>query len=975
MELLDYIPTPISAVKDRFAEAKRDPTMMVKATLETVEEITKGKGMLVDASNPAVMLLEFAAIESASCTQESLALLRKQYPFLAMNEEDLYLHMSDEDFLNRFATPPSPGKFLIAIEMNSLINSAVYDETENARKAIIPRDTTIEVDGVCFTLLYPIVIRYYENGTLKISYDPSITNPVYTLKNTILDPVIRQGSSLERWIFFELSAPQVKVESSYFMIDKTYNFRQEIAISDHFYYARVFYKNEQTQGSWLEIGTTHTDQVFDIMKPTAVLKIGTGQVVVEVPVIYTTTGALSGELRVDVYTTKGALSMNLRNYRPDAFVVTMKAIDEKRDLNPYTQAMETISFNAQSLEMVTGGSNPINFESLREQVIYNAVGPQNIPITNVQLEARGEMDGFEIVKNIDILTNRIFLATRRLPAPSQAKLITAANIGMVTYGTDTSDLMSHYKTIVNGHRITIRSKAIWLNQNSRLSLVKRSDLDALQAMGQTAMVSKINTEQYFYTPFYYVLDAEGDEFEIRSYALDQPYAKDQNFVRQNETLQLSVNTGEYQLKKVDSGYELRIKTRSDAYYLQMEDSQVGAQLAFHPKNETAYAYINGVQESVSETTGRVFRFDIKTNHDVDSQNLICITNATVQGITDYKAYIDLETVFEILHYTTSIVEQYRPDETDQLLGKFMLPAGVAGNTHERLTLHLGDALKNLWRRSRSYMTDKIYRRHTVDVPRLYTEDVFDKDPVTGSIFTVVDDEVIYRYLHRAGDPMLTVDGEVVYQYREGDVVLDEHGMPVIDIFATTGREMDLLVVDGRYLFSDDAATASYRDEIETTLVGWITNNVAELQQNLLDRSMIFFYPKTTLGVIQVLTENNGQDYLSAEQSFTVDLYVPYAIYNDLSIRETLRLSTVATLDQAIGKQVINMTQVRESLKKLYGESVTAFNITGLGGDRNYQHIEVASEQNKLCLKKQLVVQPVKSMIVEDAVVVSFKVIK
>ena len=974
MDLTNYTPTAISEIKDRFDEAKHNPTMLVKTALETLEEITNSEAVLVDPTNPAVMLMEMAAVQTANCVQENIALLRKQYPALAMDDEDLYLHMSDEDYLNRFSTPVPPVKITFAMLLEDFIREAVYDSSEKSNKLIFPRDTTISVDGVVFSTLYPIVLRRYENGVIQISYDSDITNPIYTLKNTIIEPTVRAGSTQENWLFFTVECLQVKDQTEYFTIDRTYNFRKEITFDDSFYYARVFYKNNSTSNLWVEINTTHTDQVFDVTKPTAVLKVLDNSLVVEIPVIYTTTQALVGELRVDVYTTKGSISMNLANYRQEMFEVELKAIDSARDISQYTTAMGAISYYAFSLETIVGGTNPLTFEELRERVIYNSIGPQQLPITNVQLEAEANNNGFDIVREIDVLTNRIFLATRKLPTPAQKKLITPANIGIVSYTTDTNDIRDHHKAIFNGDRITLKSKAIWKNNNGKLEIVSQDVINQINALGQTAMVSHINENQYFYTPFYYILDASGDEFEIRSYALDLPYGKDQNFIRQNHTLQLLVNTGSYTMKKTLTGFSFWITTYSGNFYKKLEDSQVGIQMAFYPEGELTYAYINGVLESKNAEGERVYRFDIETNYDIDEDDRLCITNATIQGITEAKVWINLETDFEFLHWTTSLTDLYKPDNTDYILGKFMLPAGAAGNSHERITLHLGDTLKNLWKRSRSYLKEPLYKRYDVNIPLLYEADQYEKDPVTGSIFSIVNGEVVYNIIHKRGDPVLTDSGDPVYKYLIGDIVLDEENNPVLEVSNKTGREMDLLVVDARYIFADDPATIAYVDEIDDTLTSWITKDVAFLQDRLLDQTAIYFYPKTTLGVIQVYTENNGQDYLDAEQSFEVDLYVKYSIYQDESIRETLKKTTVQTLDNYISKQNINMTEIRDKLKSIYGDSVSAFTIKGLGGSKDYQVIKVASEKNKLCLKKNLIIQADKTMFVEDAVEVSFKVV-
>lgn len=969
MNLSDYKPTPLSELLTRFDRAKYDSSYLVKTSIETIEEITQGKAVLVDATTPAVMLLEMSASQAAVCVLENLALLRRQYPVLAVTEDELYHHMSDEDYLNRFALP-AEAEFIFMLQVQDILREAVYDSSVQAYRLTLPRETTIVVDGVSFMTLYPVSILRYDNGALQVSYDTDQLSPLMPLNNTIIDYAVRKGTEQEDWLFFSLKAKQLAIQTSYHVIDRTYSFKKTIAISDDFHHATIYYQNNTTNGAWVELATTHTDQVFDIETPTAVLQVRENEVDIRLPVIYTTTGQLSGQLRVDLYTTKGKMSMNLQNYRPDTFSVTLRAVDETRDLNAATRAMGGVSFYVYSQTLVEGGRAPLDFESLRQRVISNTVGPQVLPITSAQIATELENNGFDLFKNIDVLTNRVFLATRSLPTPSNRRLVTAANIGIVTYAGTLDQLIQHPNVVNNGDRITIRSKTLWQNQNGSLSLLDPTEQQQLYAMTQTAMVAQINSRQYVYTPFYYVLDATQDEFSLRAYSLDQPKAKNLNFVRQNQTLQLFVNTASYQLTKTLSGYALRIQTKSGNFYKSVGNNEVGVQLGFYPHGENTLVYLQGALERTLEDGERVFRFDLMTSHDIDQDDLLCITNARVQGVESYNAWINLESTFHLLHYTTSLSTGFLPDLTDQLIGKFLLPAGAVGNSHEQLTLTLGYALSNLWTRSRSYKLDTVYRRHLVDVPQLWETTVYDPDPATGAIFDIVDGELQYRILHEAGTPVIE-NGQPVYKYRAGDVLLDEQGLPVEDRNVTLGREVDLVMVDGRYYFANDSATVAYRDEIEATLVDWITDEIQDFQDRLLEKTRIYFYPKTTLGLVQVYTENNGVDHVTAEQTFRVNLYVPQDVYRDTEIRERLSALTIQVLDEHISKTTINLNDIVDQLKTLYGRSVRAFNVSGLGGSRNYQMLNIASERNKLCLKKELVIQPDKSLIVKDAVNIEF----
>ncbi len=970
----DFKRTPLAEISSRLNEARYDPTILIKRQIETMEDLTNGQAIIMDPTTPAITLLEMSACMAANNLQETIGMLRAQYPVLAETTEDLYRHMSDDDYLNRFASA-STAKMTFGFLLSDIKTKLVYASTEKAYKAIIPRDSRFTVDGVTFTLLYPVVIRRYETGAIQIAYDGAIDNPLSELRGAVITPTIRRSPQRDEWLFFTVDVLQVAYATTHFTLEKTYNFKKTIVHSDQFYYGRAFYRNARTSGAWVEMKTTHTDQVFDGSTPTLIFKVQDQKVQIEIPIIYFSNGTMTGELRVDIYSTKGALSMNLRNYSHNDITVDLTPIDQTRDINQFTNTLADLSYYVYSTETTLGGKRALTMEELRARVIYNAVGPQELPITNVQNTTSAQNKGFEIVKNIDVLTNRTFLATRKLPTPSNPKLITAANIGMVTYAALLSVITANENVISHKNRFTILSKALLKNTNGIVTLLRNHELLAIQAMGQTAAVSHINSNEYFYTPFHYVMDETEPEFALRAYYLDAPYAKDLSFERQNQTLQLFVNTGKYSVEKIQQGYRLSIQTNSGVYYKEIQDSLVGAQLAFMPYGESTYAYINGTLVGRTDSNERLFQFDILTDYELDKNDLLALSNASVSGITDYKAWIGLETRFSIIHYTSDLPVGYMPDATDQFLGKFILNDTMVGNSLEEVTIHFGDALTNLWRKNHSYSLDTVYEKYTADIPLVYEKDVYKTGP-HGEIFTIVNGEIVYTIDHHAGEQIYDImTNEPLYKHRVGDVILNEQLQPIKTVQSITGREMDLLVVDARYYFADDIATTAYRDEIAGTLAGWITGDIADIQKNLLEQTFIYFFPKTTLGDIEVYVENNEQDFIQAEQEFKVSLYVKASIYDDPSIRVTIENATIALLDSYISQSVINMTDVRDRLKTLYGDSVQAFKISGLGGSKDYEIVSMASDKNKLCLKKELTIQSDLTTFVKDAVSFDFRLVQ
>ncbi len=971
-DVTEYRSVTIKEVVDRLDHYKTNPSGIQRVIFEVLEEVTNGEINIVDPTSPFVFTLEASSVNTALAVNEYMLNLRKQYPVLAAEEQELYYHMSDKDFLNRFATPAKT-VFTVVIQVDELMNKMVYDPVELCHKTIIPRDSQFKLDDLVFTLQYPVVIRKFENGVVQVSYDGTIPSPFQTLKTNIIDYTGRKDAENVSWLFFDLDLHQFKIESSTFPLQKGSVFSQNINFTDQFYYLRAFYKKE-TDGSWIEFKTTHTDQVFDNIEPTAVVKVYSDDkyVTVFIPMIYLMNELLTGQVRFDLYTTKGKITVNLSNYKINAFTLKAMALDEERDINSFTNSFLNISHYTYCDKTISGGTNGLTFEQLRERVIMNSVGEQQLPITNIELEASVNNYGFELVKNIDVLTNRVFLAVQKLPKPINTKLITAANIGISTYISRLEYLKTLSTVKDNTDRITILSNNLFINNNGVITLVEQSGIELLLLMNKTAMVNQINSNYYSYNPFYYVLDnSQTTGFESRIYNLDYPVASDLSYISQNQTLQLAVNTGQVEFIKIAEGYRLKVLTKSGNFYKQLSDGNVDIQLAYYPVGETDLAYINGTLFDHTETGERIYTFDIVTNYDINPDNLLCITNGKMFNNELTETWINLDHEFHLFYLTNSIPTNYIADEADGLVGKFLLDNSFCAITHETIQLTLGSVLKNLWSRSRSLPSGLKYQTHTVDVPLTYTQTVYDTDPVTGSIFKVENGQIEYLVLHQIGDPVLDDNGEQVYKHRKGDIVLDNNNNPLIETSVTTNREIDLLLVDGKYYFATDSAFKDYRNEMAGILDTWITQDITEIQNTLLEQSKIYFYPKTTIGKVKIITEDQGEDYINAEQSLTIDLYVNAKVYNDVNVRLSLSNNTIKLLDAYISNLIVNTTVITQALKTMYGDSVLTVDMTGIGDAKNYRIITLASEHNRLCLKKILEIQQDNTLIIKEDVTINF----
>lgn len=270
-------------------DLRNNPAAVQRVVLSALESMVDGDYDVVDPSNPFVFLLESACVVGAAGMQRNEALMRYQYPSLAQTEEEIYRHMSDVDYANRFG---SPGRATM-VWMGSLpeiIDRAVLDDN-GVRKVIIPRETEVVVEGMTFTLQYPIEIRVMPHGGVQVVYDVNRPSPLQTLESNLLDwEVVRMsgsGSDLDHIELLMIRIPmlQFKLTDHYDQLNPTSGFTKAYTFSDQFYYARV-YVSSGVDGEWEEILTTHSDQVYDPTTPTAKLKVYGQNLEVTVPYIY-----------------------------------------------------------------------------------------------------------------------------------------------------------------------------------------------------------------------------------------------------------------------------------------------------------------------------------------------------------------------------------------------------------------------------------------------------------------------------------------------------------------------------------------------------------------------------------------------------------------------------------------------------------------------------------------------------------------
>ena len=248
---------------------KYNPGLIHQKICDHLSDITAGAIELVDPTNPFVFLLEAACVNTTTLLEEHRLMTRDLYPALATTQESLYRHMTQWDYLDRFSVP-AQANFYFYLELNSLMAALQPVPGTNYAKVTIPRNTEVSVAGYTFSLQYPIDIVRYDTGVVLIRYDTAQPSPLQRLSTNIIDYRLRQDASGLTWLVFQIPLTQFMVLSAQYPVQKSIPFIESVQTTQNYYAARVYYRNDATS-DWTEIATTHTDQVYDPYKPTAVL--------------------------------------------------------------------------------------------------------------------------------------------------------------------------------------------------------------------------------------------------------------------------------------------------------------------------------------------------------------------------------------------------------------------------------------------------------------------------------------------------------------------------------------------------------------------------------------------------------------------------------------------------------------------------------------------------------------------------------
>ena len=939
-----------------------------------MEQNSNGIARVLDASNPVGFMSETIAAMGTAIMEENAASERRMFKSLSQTPEELYYHLSDKDYLDIFAIA-AVGTFKLLLNVQSIYKYAVdLGDGSGLKKLTIPKHTEFVVASTTFTMQYPIDIIVMTNMSINVHYDTSEDSPLIDIKEHTVKQTVRL---INQTPYIEIGIPCIQATLNTFTakLNAVTEFTRTYTFKDKFFYCRAYIKNDSA-ATWTEISVTMNPSVYDITQPTVCCKVLNGTVELSIPQIYFTNNLIKDAIRFDIYTTLGPIEMVMSNFVPGkAYSANWRDLDSVKTSSFSAPFNVFPDYTIYSDEVIIGGANGKTFTALRNQVIRSARDRDGKIITEDQLEYEVNDRGYELILDVDNLTDRVFLASREIHKPSNLSTSTGIGCLVSTLSTDMSKLYLYDSVRDHNKRITILPSTLYRRDNGVLSIVSNDIIETYlnqQLNNPDALANNINGIEYLYTPFHYVMDITTETFATRAYYLQNPKIKACYHYNSNESLGLVASIQRYEIvyKTDGSGYRLAVVYEGSTAFQKLDPEQLHVQLSYSGDNGTIV--INGTPAyTIDSTTARpvngqyIYLFDIDTTFDIDKLHNLILGNATG---------IPLETDFDICiavqDYTTTTTQRSTIDNVFKasLLSNYSLNSTYYAFVQEKMTIQLGYNLEQLWTRSRTVTDETRYKRYTENIQRTYTATEWERDEYGYIVFDAHMKPVV---LHNKGDLVYLDDGTPVWEHVINDIVYDEFGDPVV-IGGDRGllRQFDLVLFDGIYYFANSATTTDYVIEAIEAICTWVTTDMAMLNDELINRSKLYYYPKTTMGEISI--RNTGAQFnVTAYQKLNITYYMPTDSFNNTDIHKYIKDATGAIIAKAFTATTIAKDDIIEALRTAMKPNISAVELTGFMDDV-YNIITVTDTSMSPTIGKRLIVDSDSTLLVEDDINIEFK---
>lgn len=873
------------------------PASVFELSLELLEEAYGGQIDIVDATQPAVAILASTAIINAGSIMRAESLSRREFAVLAQTWEDLFPHMSSEDHLDRFGRPCEDTRLFLAFAAEEVRTAAVTDTASGMRRITIPRDTNFSVSDVGFYLGYPIDIYIMDDGQFVARWDDSIPNPLRELATnhvrtrTIFTP---DGEVL----VLEVPTIQLKSFTSTQAVSSATRYSVDIGFEDQFYAARVY---TRVVDNWVELNTTFDEQSYDPSTATVVLKVQGNKLTLKLPEIYLNMNNIGSSIRVDMFTTKGKLTLDLSEFDPSVW--RGEFIDYGQPSGLFIDPILDLNTRSiSSLDTTFGGADGLTFEEMKQRVVYGRTDKDK-PMSFDELKVKLAEEGLGVERQKDTLGNRTFVATRKLEIPSKEGLSTGTGTASVNVEINLSrdDVNNHI--VKSGQISTLKSNAMFIKYMNTIRLMSDQETISFDMLNVYDKADFLNSENYFYTPFHYVIDETGAKNDLRAYYLAVPEIRTVNTMNQNTSSGFTVSTSEHYLTYDEETQEYVISVIAETP--NFGERTIAVLNYTDPTTGQQWDLLS--ERTILDSSRSQFDFRFKNNIDINSNHTFGVSGWTGADVPRFNVH---EQHLDLVYLNTS---GSSATSFDSVLAKKALTGVFTAITHERLDIIFGQYLEALYTPMRKVLTAPTYKKWGYDVPDIWDFTKYEEGIEGKVIVERPEGGFDFKTEHKQGDPVI-IDGEAVMLHNKGDFILDSNDKAIEETPTGTAFECRLSLIDAVYRYGDTREVTEFAKDIPLSIGRVLHGTIARSRKALIDQTELYFEPVSDKVDALATLEAGRVASINTALAFKVRIRLTKSAYETPAIRERIRKSLISIL-------LVELKNRDFSMSRLYGRLV------------------------------------------------------
>ena len=907
-----------------------DPARMQSAILAYIESDDANRG-IVDATNPATMLLESAVATASASASETYRSIRMKYPDLALTDDELIHHISDEELTSMFAVPSSTYFYFYL----NVVDLRMYGiKKNNYKEIVIPIGTVVTILDTKFTLLNDITVKLFNNGFTLVEQSNN-DNDLAIDDVGIIDSAIVTDKEGFSFVFFKALVKQVSRYVSNTATTIAEGFDHIYNIDDKYCHAEVYFLQNN---SWVKMHKAHNDEYINPSQPTAFITILDGSVRVRIPDIYFHTNMISNNIKVELYDTKGELYLPINEYTPSDFSVSLGDTGKSSE----AAASTNVAILANSGSIVDGGKNSSTFTELRESIIYNSVGDIDLPVTDYQLARSAVLSGYTVNKVVDVVTSRAYIANKNGDKLVMDGVQSTQDVYFNTLRVTLAEIQN-LSTVKNFDKAFLIKSNTWFKDNNSItSIVTDDEVNEIRSLSMVSLVDRMQQHKYFYTPFYYWVSHSDGYINAAVYDLDNPSIDHMMIANKNiDVTPVSVNINRYDIKKTEAGYRIYLELKGSGNYSALEPSKIRLQ-AVIPIEGSTVVYIDGSYNAATEQ----YEIDIDTKLDMSREGMFDISNGYSTLTTKYSK---LTNTISIYTYTID------PDvisTTNFLKAEtYNLPNRATILTKENLTITFGKQIKYIWNKVANSYTARKYKQYTDTKYLTYEKDVYEINKDTGSIYFKEGNKLVKHKLHAKGEQVLDpITKKPIVEHVPGDTILID-GNPVIDIYSGVLRFIDICMLELEYQLATTLAYRNYTRLVLNRIRKYAYEDMGLLNKKVLENTAIYY--KTTKSTTPVTTMVNNVPY-TVPYSVTPTVVLYSTSTSTYEISDILNMTKIVggVIDTILNSDLITMKAIKDECLSKLGSNFVAMKIEGLD-TINSERIIMGSKFQRLSLNKKM----------------------